>query len=209
MVYFNTSHVTVYHYLFQFCGNLDIFQYISCYCLSWGVKIKFADNDRFQYISCYCLSNQELQYLSYLSHFNTSHVTVYLLGLKTESEMLTNFNTSHVTVYQKSKTHNVCIYRISIHLMLLFITVSVGFASLVNKFQYISCYCLSTSTMKSIKRNTNFNTSHVTVYLFKSIVLYYISIAFQYISCYCLSTVVQKDKTCSVEFQYISCYCLS
>ena len=77
------------------------------------------------------------------------------------------------------------------------------------KFQYISCYCLSYSMTLHSPRYSNFNTSHVTVYPWRSndqdctgrisihLMLLFIDEfnaeapeknGFQYISCYCLST---------------------
>ena len=76
---FNTSHVTVYQCCSEPFMESDLFQYISCYCLSCycigqrkiiqisihlmllfiifcNVCTKFFY--RFQYISCYCLSNE-------------------------------------------------------------------------------------------------------------------------------------------------------
>ena len=96
---------------------------------------------------------------------------------------------------------------ISIHLMLLFIR---SFRSITNA-------------------QSNFNTSHVTVYPRPSQDLQWRS-TFQYISCYCLSVIksykgfnkdnfntshvtVYHDRGWTLafhpEFQYISCYCLS
>ena len=126
---------------------------------------------------------------------------------------------------------------ISIHLMLLFISVdwdafaaSVGFQYIscyclshllhelflsVMPFQYISCYCLSSPPLPVLHSLFHFNTSHVTVYLINlwfclvtKIAMHPCSI-FQYISCYCLSGLLQKDSALSRTFQYISCYCLS
>ena len=74
---FNTSHVTVYPLVLAEWKRIDIFQYISCYCLSrsWIMgryyqkisihlmllfieiwKREQNDEGAFQYISCYCLS---------------------------------------------------------------------------------------------------------------------------------------------------------
>ena len=55
---------------------------------------------------------------------------------------------------------------------------------------------------------TNFNTSHVTVYP-NSCSKSNQSIQFQYISCYCLSGTDTREFQGNVKFQYISCYCLS
>ena len=57
------------------------------------------------------------------------------------------------------------------------------------------------------EQKNNFNTSHVTVYLFRHAAVVRLP-QFQYISCYCLST-EDIDADYSIEFQYISCYCLS
>ena len=117
-----------------------------------------------------------------------------------------NFNTSHVTVYRRhtgndhpvSEFQYISCYclsiritipfystKISIHLMLLFIAVTLGmttrclnfntshvtvyqsgspYLSTVPRFQYISCYCLSDSHCMSLETQWYFNTSHVTVY---------------------------------------------
>ncbi len=56
---------------------------------------------------------------------------------------LTYFNTSHVTVYPEASD-------------------AVG---VLLQFQYISCYCLSTTLLRSYLHMGHFNTSHVTVYL--------------------------------------------
>ena len=92
--------------------------------------------------------------------------------------------------------------------MLLFITRKPSLTGYVIAFQYISCYCLSTSA----------DTVAITI-------------GFQYISCYCLSIIncncdakfilisihlmllfiefSRAQKNLIPEFQYISCYCLS
>ena len=165
MIYFNTSHVTVYprqhllriptshisihlmllfilsHRLLDLLQNLisihlmllfieasdyfyglrSVFQYISCYCLSEESDYDEWDEEEFQYISCYCLSTLQVHIICYPLHFNTSHVTVYLLNLQGTVVQHGYFNTSHVTVYRFNKE---------------------GIMRLC-KFQYISCYCLS------------------------------------------------------------------
>ena len=119
------------------------------------------------------------------THFNTSHVTVYLVRMWFWKWHI-HFNTSHVTVYRKTWREAVsCYIRISIHLMLLFIlmlmqmkTIKIHFnTSHVTvyrrwagehrdyiSFQYISCYCLSEDSRSKPLIIWNFNTSHVTVY---------------------------------------------
>ena len=141
-------------------------------------------------------------------HFNTSHVTVYHLTV--------DFNDSDIILFQYISCYCLSIRRtdfiaggyISIHLMLLFITVAgkiiepkIWFQYIscyclsallptptynVPSFQYISCYCLSGKVMRKRGFFSYFNTSHVTVYLTAGIMRQCLNI-FQYISCYCLS----------------------
>ena len=115
-----------------------------------------------------------------ICHFNTSHVTVYRCTHFVKTNSVTHFNTSHVTVYQYEQLFKV----------------------LKNRFQYISCYCLSygvgyewqhlkyfnTSTLCTYSNLSinYFNTSHVTVYRYQYLDMYHQDL-FQYISCYCLS----------------------
>ena len=122
--------------------------------------------------------------------------------------MICHFNTSHVTVYHRQENDRSSSFRISIHLMLLFI-----------RFR--------SDTSESYGY---FNTSHVTVYLIWEswpdrrkqisihLMLLFISAPgiqrsvhrkFQYISCYCLSYAVKYNTPVVITFQYISCYCLS
>ena len=97
---FNTSHVTLYPDQREFCISVCMFQYISCYSLSWNGEYKWDGTIR----------------------FNTSHVTLYLhpasqssahvrvsihlmllfiISFSTEFTILkTRFNTSHVTLYR-------------------------------------------------------------------------------------------------------------
>ena len=128
MLNFNTSHVTVY--------------------------LRATDRRRvlltFQYISCYCLSKKAYVFRVAVKHFNTSHVTVYrcrrsgrncrciisihlmLLFIdiaRIKNPIKKNFNTSHVTVYH-AFSKNIVKQMI---------------------FQYISCYCLSSSPSSSYR----------------------------------------------------------
>ena len=96
----------------------------------------------FQYISCYCLSSYGKYGIDNLVKFQ--YISCYCL-----SKCLLNMQ---------------YVFRISIHLMLLFIPVQ-------TEHQSAKCY---------------FNTSHVTVYLIQFCKSIYL-LVFQYISCYCLS----------------------
>ena len=93
--------------------------------------------------------------------------------------------------------------------MLLFIAEIVLIRSPPSSFQYISCYCLSEMFETIEVPNSNFNTSHVTVYRPMKKVKQFSTSKFQYISCYCLSVLYKRKKLGTTTFQYISCYCLS
>ena len=163
-------------------------------------------------------------------NFNTSHVTVYHSRASFCNSFNIHFNTSHVTVYQQRNCTGSTRDIISIHLMLLFITVwmyhpcsrcSISIHLMLlficNQncdsrcgwlFQYISCYCLSVLSNHLGQRLRHFNTSHVTVYLFPEIVFFWTFSNFNTSHV----TVYQKgvpDCYGVYEFQYISCYCLS
>ena len=121
-------------------------------------------NAIFQNISCYCLSRC-------LIYCNLSH---------------SNFKTSHVIVYQIMTEKEVCLRKISKHLMLLFIlhTFYVVTTSKHFKTSHVIVYRSSRSPLLSTLGN--FKTSHVIVYrkLFRLMIE---NIQFQNISCYCLS----------------------
>ena len=97
-------------------------------------------------------------------YFNTSHVTVYPVYIFHGQQSFNDFNTSHVTVYHIRSRCDTVAYRISIHLMLLFILFCANHALYVSLFQYISCYCLSAVEIMLVICLVDFNTSHVTVY---------------------------------------------
>ena len=100
-----------------------------------------------------------------LSRFNTSHVTLYPTGRKSQWfcgykfqyiscyslsrlwDLLflrsTCFNTSHVTLYPETPPNCCKLCNVSIHLMLLFITLEEIKQKYTELFQYISCYSLS------------------------------------------------------------------
>ena len=121
---FNTSHVTLYLYQ-SFClGELWTF-FVSIHLMLLFIVfslLKILHIKQFQYISCYSLS-----------------ISVIL-----PEEMDKRFNTSHVTLYLLTLTKWIYAAKVSIHLMLLFISVPIAYLRKVIKFQYISCYSLST-----------------------------------------------------------------
>ena len=118
----------------------------------------------FQYISCYGLSYIPMRDMICRRYFNTSHVTVYQNVHYVLEAHFQNFNTSHVTVYPdfssssslplpNFNTSHVTVYRLMLRSILR-----------LTLFQYISCYGLSEKLDKFHDPEDNFNTSHVTVY---------------------------------------------
>ena len=166
--------------------TLQAFQYIPCYCLSQNrvihaieifisihpmllfiVVVPEITNDRliFQYIPCYCLSMLPPAFFCVNSYFNTSHVTVYHHKLSNQRKKAQiSIHPMLLFIYLSHITDHACI-SISIHPMLLFIRCQLSWLSQFHLFQYIPCYCLSTTT--AINDFKNF--------------------IFQYIPCYCLS----------------------
>ena len=101
------------------------------------------------------------------SHFNTSHVTVYLYSDKSAAYPVADFNTSHVTVYRclgldlisvqnYFNTSHVTVYPGQVNFK----------ANTLTIFQYIPCYGLSKKKKRGTLVIIYFNTSHVTVYQF-------------------------------------------
>ena len=121
---------------------IDLFQYISCYSLSELAKGYEAAYILFQYISCYSLSMISSVHLKITKCFNTSHVTLYrqsisLLHLYLKFQYISCYSLSIIETLWNVKKF------VSIHLMLLFISL----------------------TILGIVQHPCFNTSHVTLYL--------------------------------------------
>ena len=187
LIYFNTSHVTVYPY-----GILHYYLFVSYFNTSHVTVYQEIQKHKG---TCNVISiHLMLLFIRFIipppfltGDFNTSHVTVYQEILLESQYQLSNFNTSHVTVYHRLSlsiihfiknfnTSHVTVYPIH------FFMYRDNF-----KFQYISCYCLS------IIANMNVEST----------------LLFQYISCYCLSAGGDDKGEVFELFQYISCYCLS
>ena len=141
------------------------FQYISCYCLSliWIQIIQAMQNFNTSHVTVY--PNR------YHTDTVTFHISIHLMLLFIMKPIRllrssSNFNTSHVTVYLISDIKPFKSTIISIHLMLLFILSLMMLRSFLSHFntshvtvyrnilsvrchsiifQYISCYCLSSS----------------------------------------------------------------
>ena len=100
----------------------------------------------FQYISCYSLSEK-----TFVKYFTRRLVSIHLMLL-------------FIVIYSsRSKAKNV----VSIHLMLLFIEAALFSEQGDDVFQYISCYSLSGIIPIIPCTNPGFNTSHVTLYLWR------------------------------------------
>ena len=98
---FNTSHVTLYQTRNVDEGIGDIlFQYISCYSLSFNLYAGKVFNPWFQYISCYSLSLSAI--LAILDLRVSIHLMLLFITehLQNSNSGRHSFNTSHVTLYQ-------------------------------------------------------------------------------------------------------------
>ena len=189
---FNTSHVTVYRNSWYRPTHERIFQYISCYCLSyhlfrprsrprisihlmllfimfrhWWLRI----HCRFQYISCYCLS-----------HFCTGNRFAVLLF-------------QYISCYCLSRSYHLLFYSISIsiHLMLLFI-MQVFFDVRITCLISIHLMLLFISTCSLVTVPPPLISIHLMLlFIAFGFILFFFDIKFQYISCYCLSYSSNKE----------------
>ena len=140
----------------------------------------------FQYISCYGLSGYGRLTDKAQEHFNTSHVTVYLMFYLLFFFMRYNFNTSHVTVYlhgngrmeYRTKFQYISCYGLSRFFLFIVLTLT--------KFQYISCYGLSADA--PVDSPADFISIHLMLrFIFSHFAHSSEEYLFQYISCYGLS----------------------
>ena len=122
----------------------------------------------------------------YLS-FNTSHVTLYHLCLRTAMVIITF---QYISCYSLSWS----VRRRQYHLC---------------PFQYISCYSLSYH--KRIGRYVVTGFQYISCYSLSNLLIMkrYCKNMFQYISCYSLSKISRPWSAVQIPFQYISCYSLS
>ena len=84
------------------------FQYIPCYCLSYGDTAATCTDKGFQYIPCYCLSRCSFSRFPVISLFQ--YIPCYCLSMLQLPEAINeaHFNTSHVTVYLTNSIHFSC-----------------------------------------------------------------------------------------------------
>ena len=92
--------------------------------------------------------------------------------------------------------------------MLRFIAIGNYFDQLIQAFQYISCYGLSKRKNQQCFLHSNFNTSHVTVYLMFYLLFFFMRYNFNtsHVTVYLHGNGRMEYRT---KFQYISCYGLS
>ena len=184
---FNTSHVTLYRLMQNSYQATSPFQYISCYSLSlpltgfrcWLLRFNTS------HVTLYQASH--LTNIRSHRRFNTSHVTLYRVSESDTFRTLWTFqyiscyslsedrdrNCKKVQAFQYISCYSLSHFLIfladrsfvSIHLMLLFISIVSAIPSAASLFQYISCYSLSLKASVMTGRNARFNTSHVTLYL--------------------------------------------
>ena len=101
------------------------------------------DTKQFQYNSCYCLSFVSFLPNLYPDHFNTTLVIVYQkLWRRRTGKWSFQYNSCYCLSKEWRRIYSVHV-RISIQLLLLFISFCLCFPSLPLQFQYNSCYCLS------------------------------------------------------------------
>ena len=178
-LYFNTSHVTVYQNGEPIEEEQDVFQYISCYCLS-ETHNSCANTRKisihlmllfiwvcFPIFNCPKIISIHLMLLFILTAYQqgilSTRISIHL--------MLLFIDASHVRSFPQRRFQYISCYCLSPNLNCFF--------SSPQTFQYISCYCLSPFALCSCALIRHFNTSHVTVYpvpYCRKYACYYISI---------------------------------
>ena len=180
---------------------------------------------------CYCQSNSIIYNIyNILYCFNTSHVTLYRSETSWHCMWMICFNTSHVTLYQictislrllqlRFNTSHVTLYpdpptRVTHNKKFQYIS-CYSLSSRYNYpsihqcgFQYISCYSLSLLIMWFGIDELSFNTSHVTLYRKISIKGYWQGRVSIHLMLLFINLNIRKEPDKN-RFQYISCYSLS
>ena len=171
------------------CSNfscLYTFQYISCYSLSINAKFISSHKPVSIHLMLLFIGCPNRTHSGHYGLFNTSHVTLYRKRAVSISAVLwfqyiscyslsedRDRNCKKVQAFQYISCYSLSHFLIfladrsfvSIHLMLLFISIVSAIPSAASLFQYISCYSLSLKASVMTGRNARFNTSHVTLYL--------------------------------------------
>ena len=122
----------------------NMFQYISCYSLSGEDSSKNYEASVFQYISCYSLSWISCSFLLHL-HRVSIHLMLLFIGVEASSAFWkARFNTSHVTLYQDYPASGWSIIELFQYISCYSLSVSANLLhNQKDTFQYISCYSLS------------------------------------------------------------------
>ena len=163
--YFNTSHVIVYQgltFVINFLILISIHLMLLFIESAFGV---YGDNNAFQYISCYCLSANDPTYTEPSAEFQ--YISCYCLSQKLCKAYCNKAISIHLMLLFICVSYYTCniINMISIHLMLLFITYCCLPPYLSTTIS-IHLMLLFIEVSESIRAaNSNFNTSHVIVYL--------------------------------------------
>ena len=109
------------------------------------------------------LSNSDIPLLIAVG-FNTSHVVIYQNSSQFIDSGLPRFNTSHVVIYQEAQSRTNGKKLVSIHLMLLFITVAISVRPVFLRFNTSHVVIYRKDTGRAWYFKVSFNTSHVVIY---------------------------------------------
>ena len=205
---FNTSHITLY----QTSGTgTDRRKQVSIHLMLLfidGTLIGHHTITLFQYISCYSLSVKAVQTFPVYTRFNTSHVTLYRFCRSDSNHrnpvsihlMLLFISISPALLSQH--------FDVSIHLMLLFIIFAQINCNFLYSFNTSHVTLYQHLEQPSSSARSCFNTSHVTLYL-PSLVgtLSVINVSIHLMLLFIGEHFNGQDVT--ITFQYISCYSLS
>ena len=120
---------------------------------------------------------------NFLSHFNTSNVTILQSRRQPMHWPQGNFNTSNVTILPKRAIFDLLEGLISIHQMLLFYKIGRWDGCVSMNFNTSNVTILPCGTTGTAVSNVDFNTSNVTILPQKAL-YYFLRTRFQYIKCY-------------------------
>ena len=145
---------------------LGQFQYISCYSLSQVLSSCLGILASFQYISCYSLSGSTWQ-TETLQKFQ--YISCYSLSVSESDTFRTLWTFQYISCYSLSngKKNSRNGQQVSIHLMLLFISIPAVSPAWPRSFNtsHVTLYLRHDSFI--VQKFIRFNTSHVTLYLGK------------------------------------------
>ena len=140
--------VSIHHMLLFIGSNWSIrddiyrFQYITCYSLSLSRRIRSS----MKLVSIHHMLlfiRMARRYLFREKPVSIHHMLLFIGNPLLNRSFLTGFNTSHVTLYQNVFEACHVTGVVSIHHMLLFIEIQQRRSMIARGFQYITCYSLS------------------------------------------------------------------